>query len=101
MNHNELVGWAGGNSNLAVIKLNSSFEFYRTKKRWEICKTIIQEKTDTIIELNAKGDHKLTHIFYLIHLTDWVSVYLADLKKIDAVEVDVIIKLKDELSKLK
>jgi glucose/mannose-6-phosphate isomerase len=101
MNHNELVGWAGGNSNIAVIKLNSSFEFYRTKKRWEICKTIIQEKTDTIIELNAKGDHKLTHIFYLIHLTDWVSVYLADLKKIDAVEVDVIIKLKDELSKLK
>jgi len=101
MNHNELVGWAGGNTNLTVIKLNSSFEFYRTKKRWEICKAIFAKKTDSIFEINAKGDTQFAHILYLIHLTDWVSYYLAELKQIDAVEVDVIIKLKDELSKLK
>ncbi|HIP37168.1 MAG TPA: bifunctional phosphoglucose/phosphomannose isomerase [Crocinitomix sp.] len=100
MNHNELVGWAGGDNNIAVIKLNSSFEFYRTKKRWEICKSIISEKTDTIIEINAKGNNKLAQVLYLIHITDWISVLLADLKQVDAVEVDVIIKLKDELSKL-
>ncbi len=100
MNHNELVGWAGGNNNLVVIKLNSSLEFYRTKKRWEICKSIINQKTQTVIEINAKGEDRLTQIFYFIHLTDWVSVYLAELKQIDAVEVDVIIQLKNELSKL-
>jgi len=100
MNHNELVGWAGGNDNLAVIKVNSSLEFYRTKKRWEICKSIISAKTNTIIELHAKGENRLAQIFYFIHLTDWISVNLADLKQIDAVEVDVIIKLKDELSRL-
>ncbi len=101
MNHNELVGWAGGNENLAVIKLNSSLEFYRTKKRWEICKSIISTKTNSIIELDAKGENRLAQIFYLIHLTDWISVDLAEFKQIDAVEVDVIIKLKDALSKLK
>ncbi len=100
MNHNELVGWASGNNNLAVIKLNSDLEFYRTKKRWEICQSIIKQKTQTIIEINAKGEDRLTQILYFIHLTDWVSVYLAELKQIDAVEVDVIVKLKDELSKL-
>ncbi len=101
MNHNELVGWAGGDENLAIIKLNSDLEFYRTKKRWEICKSIISKKTNTIIDIEALGENRLAQIFYLIHLTDWISVILADLKQIDAVEVDVIISLKSELSKLK
>lgn len=101
MNHNELVGWAGGNANQVVVKLNSSFDFYRTQKRWEICKGIIAEKTKSIYEIDAKGDTKLAHVMYLIHLTDWVSCFLADLKNVDPVEVDVIIHLKSELSKLK
>ena len=101
MNHNELVGWAGGNENMAVIKLNSSFDFYRTQKRWEICKEVIGQKTKSIYEIDAKGSTKLIQQFYLIHLTDWISVFLAELKNIDSVEVDVIIHLKTELSKLK
>lgn len=101
MNHNELVGWAGGNSNQAIIKINSSLDFYRTKRRWEICKEVISKQTNSIYEINAKGSSKLVQILYLIHLTDWVSVYLADLKNVDSVEVDVIIHLKSELSKFK
>lgn len=101
MNHNELVGWAGGSSNQVVVKLNSSFDFYRTQKRWEICKGIIGEKTDSIYEIDAKGSTKLIQVLYLIHLTDWVSCFLADLKNVDPIEVDVIIHLKSELSKLK
>lgn len=101
MNHNELVGWAGGNSNQAIIKINSSLDFYRTKKRWEICKEVISKQTNSIYEIDAKGSSKLVQILYLIHLTDWLSVYLADLKNVDSVEVDVIIHLKSELSKFK
>lgn len=101
MNHNELVGWAGGNKKQAIIKINSSLDFYRTKKRWEICKEVMSRYTDSIYEIDAKGSSKLEHVFYLIHLTDWVSVFLADIKKVDSVEVDVITHLKTELSKLK
>ena len=101
MNHNELVGWAGSNKDMVVVKLNSSFDFYRTKKRWEICKGIIGEKTDSIYEIDAVGSSKLTQVLYLIHLTDWISCFLADLKNVDSVEVDVIIHLKSELKKLK
>ena len=101
MNHNELVGWAGGSSKQAVIKLNSSFDFYRTQKRWEICKGIIGKKTDSIYEVDAKGSTKLIQVLYLIHLTDWISCFLADLKNVDPIEVDVIIHLKSELKKLK
>jgi len=101
MNHNELVGWAGGTKNQAIIKLNSSLDFYRTKKRWELCKEEMSKYTNSIYEINAKGSSKLIQVLYLIHLTDWVSVFLADLKNVDSVEVDVIINLKSELSKLK
>ena len=101
MNHNELVGWAGGSQDMVVVKLNSSFDFYRTKKRWEICKDVVSEKTKAIYEIEAKGSSKLIHILYLIHLTDWISCFLADLKNVGPVEVDVIHHLKSELSKLK
>ena len=101
MNHNELVRWAGGNKSQAIIKLNSSLDFYRTKKRWEICKEVMSKYTDSIYEIEAKGSSKLIQILYLIHLTDWISVFLADLKNVDSVEVDVIIHLKSELGKLK
>jgi len=101
MNHNELVGWAGGNENFAVIKLNSSFDFYRTQKRWEICKGIISNKTNAIYEIDAIGSTPLIQQLYLIHLTDWISVLLAEIKNVNSTEVDVIIHLKSELSKLK
>jgi glucose/mannose-6-phosphate isomerase len=101
MNHNELVGWAGGSKNQAIIKLNSSLDFYRTKKRWEICKEVISKYTDSIYEIEAKGSAKLVQILYLIHLTDWVSIFLADLKNVDSLEVEVILHLKSELGKLK
>ena len=32
---------------------------------------------------------------YLIHLGDWISYDIADIKKIDAVEVNVITHLKE------
>lgn len=101
MNHNELVGWAGGNDSFAVIKLNNDMEFYRNTKRWEFCKPVIEEKTTNIIEINAFGKSILEQALYLIHLTDWVSFYLSDLNAVDPIEVNVISSLKSKLSHLK
>ena len=99
MNHNELVGWVGENKNLAVVALRNSFEHPRSAKRMEICRTLIAPLVSSWTEINAKGDSRITQTLYLIHLTDWASCYLADLKKIDPVEVKVIDYLKAELSK--
>ena len=35
---------------------------------------------------------------YLVHLVDWVSVYLAELRGVDAMEIKVIDYLKSALS---
>ena len=100
MNHNELVGWAGGKEEYAVIIFRSSYEHPRTAVRINICKDIVKKHTSTVIEFNAKGDSLLAQSFYHVLLGDWISVYLAELYKVDDVEVEVINYLKAELAKI-
>ena len=51
-------------------------------------------------DITAKGNSKVEQVLYLIHMGDWISCYIADLKNIDAVEVDVITNLKNQLANL-
>lgn len=99
MTHNELVGWAGGKSSIAPVYLATDYDHERTTYRWNISKEVIGEHTSNINEIHAKGDSQIAQIFYLIHLTDWLSWFMSDLKKVDATEVDVIIHLKTEMGK--
>lgn len=101
MTHNELVGWAGGSENFAVVYIKTDFDHPRTNYRWDITKEIIAKKTPHISEIRAKGPDRITQNFYLIHLTDWVSLYLSELKQVDAVEVNIIGHLKSEMGKHK
>jgi glucose/mannose-6-phosphate isomerase len=100
MNHNELVGWRSENQELAVVYFRSENDYYRNKARIEQNKHIISKYTSHIVEVLAQGDSALERTLYLIHLGDWASEYLAQLKDIDSVEVDVISGLKSMLSDL-
>lgn len=98
MNHNELVGWAGGSNEYAAIFLRNNNDFERNQVRMEVSKDIISKHTNTVIEIYSKGTSKIERTLYLILLTDWVSVFLADLRGVDSIEVDVITGLKNKLS---
>jgi glucose/mannose-6-phosphate isomerase len=100
LTHNELVGWAGGSNDQVPIFLYSNLNHPRTNRRWQISKTVIANYTDTILETKAVGNTKLAQNFYLIHLGDWVSYFISELKKVDPVEVDVISYLKSEMAKM-
>ena len=100
MNHNELVGWAGKNENLAVLILRNKSDFSRTQARLEISSEVFKKYTPHVKELWSKGDSHIERVLYLIHLTDYVSVILADKRKIDAMEVNIINHLKGELAKI-
>lgn len=100
MNHNELVGWTEKNDNLAVVTFKTSFDYSRTQKRYEICKELFAKFSSSVSDITAKGDNKLEEYFYLINIGDWISCYIADLKNIDPIEVDVITNLKNELAKI-
>lgn len=101
MNHNELVGWRIPNEDLAVIYFRNKDDYERNAMRIEINKTIIKEYTKTIIELNSKGRNLVERSMYFVHLGDWISCYLADMRQVDSIEVKAIDFLKGELSKVK
>ncbi|MGZ3863940.1 MAG: bifunctional phosphoglucose/phosphomannose isomerase [Bacteroidia bacterium] len=99
MNHNELVGWAEKNENIAVCVLRTDFDYERNLRRLDINKQVISKYTSTLFEIHGKGSTSLVQALYLIHLTDWISCYIADMKNIDPVEVKIIDFLKGELAK--
>jgi glucose/mannose-6-phosphate isomerase len=99
MNHNELVGWAGGNEEKAVIVFRNETDYARTQTRMDIQKSVIEQYTSTYIECYSKGDSDIERALYFILLGDWVSVYLSELRNVDSIEVKVIDHLKSELAK--
>jgi len=98
MNHNELVGWKDKTDAIAVLFLRTEADYDRVQTRIEINKKIIRKYTSNISEVYAKGNSYWEKIFYFIHLTDWLSVYLADLHEVDSMEVKVIDHLKGALA---
>lgn len=100
MNHNELVGWKDQYDNMAVLFLRHATDFERTQQRIALTSEIVKAHTPHVRELWSKGNSAIERCLYLIHLTDWTTWYLSQLRAEDAMEVHVIDYLKDELAKL-
>jgi glucose/mannose-6-phosphate isomerase len=100
MNHNELVGWRDNRPDVAVIWLRNRDDFHRTAVRININKEIVEHFTNTSIEVYSKGKTLAEKAIYLTHLGDWMSVFLADGRHVDPVEIKVIDYLKGELAKV-
>ena len=73
-------------------------DFNRNQQRMEFTKDIAQAYQAEVVEIYSKGKSGIEKALYLIHLTDWVSYYISELRKVDATEVDVITRLKNELA---
>ncbi len=100
MNHNELVGWQTKDNRLAVIWLRDDHEFGRTAVRMVITKEIVAKYAVPVLEIFSKGKSFVDRAMYLVHLVDWASVYLAELRGVDVMEIKVIDFLKRELAKV-
>lgn len=101
MNHNELVGWKNPSGILedsVAIVFRSELVHPRTSIRMDICRDIFGDYADGVIEIMGEGESLLGQLFYLMHLGDWVSFYLADLNGEDPTPVKVIDFLKGELA---
>ncbi|MNX86156.1 bifunctional phosphoglucose/phosphomannose isomerase [compost metagenome] len=101
MNHNELVGWGGGDNRYACLFIQTGDLSIRNQKRFEISVERTKSKTDKIETITAKGETQVEKSIYLIHLIDWISLYLSDLKNGDPIEIEIIDYLKAELGKIK
>lgn len=102
MNHNELVGWELSQEiykHAVVAFFKTDFDHARVRLRMDICKKLFQEKVKNVINIQAKGTSFIQQNIYLIHLTDWVSYFLAENNKVDPFPVKIIDFLKAELLK--
>jgi glucose/mannose-6-phosphate isomerase len=104
MNHNEIEGWRFPESILSqaqVVYLYSDHDHERVEKRMEICREIFEKRSNTIIDIVAEGASLLEQFYYLIHLTDWISYFLAKENGVDPDVIETEDFVKEELAKLK
>jgi glucose/mannose-6-phosphate isomerase len=100
MNHNELVGWTEPNEEVAVIFLRNETDYERNQLRMNINKNIVSRYTPHVYEINSEGSNAVERLLYHIHLEDWISYHLSQLRGVDVMEIRVIDYLKGELSRV-
>lgn len=98
-NHNEFNGWISfAPKDLKVVELLSSLDHPQVQKRFEVTNRLLSGKMPTPIQVQVEGETKLQQMMWALILGDFVSAYLAFLNDIDPTPVDLIEKLKKELT---
>ena len=100
MNHNELVGWSGGDARFAPVFFSSGDLHPNNQKRLEITMAALEKKCGDIFVLQTKGATLIERSIYYIHLVDWASYELSVLNGADIMDMEIVDYLKRELAKL-
>ena len=90
MNHNELVGWTGGDDRFAPVFFNTGDLHPRNYRRFEISKSAIEKKCGKVFNVSAKGDSFIERSLYLINIVDWASYYLCEMNGADIIDIEII-----------
>jgi len=103
-NHNDIVGWSmnpEASKNFTCILLrDKKTETVYMSKRLDFMKKLFEDVAHNVIELQAEGKKTLAKMMYTMYVGDYVSCYLAILRKTDPTPVNIISDLKEELSKI-
>jgi len=102
LNHNELVNIAAlkkDDNPFALIILRDDEDAERVKKRIEITKSLISRQLGGANELSGQGRSPLARALSLIYCLDYVSVYLAIISGVDPTPVEIITRLKKEMTR--
>lgn len=103
LNHNTIVGTAAPSDlgkHVLLFSLESSADHPRVRARWDITAEIFRRSGLPLVRVEAPGDHRFTQMLSLIHLGDFISVYLAFLNGRDPSEIDNINYLKHALAQI-
>ncbi|MBX7126234.1 MAG: bifunctional phosphoglucose/phosphomannose isomerase [Cyclobacteriaceae bacterium] len=102
VNYNEVEGWRFPEPVLAlaqVVYLHSDHDHERVQKRLELSREIFEKRSVKVIDMTSQGASLLEQYFYLIHLTDWITYFVALENQVDPDAEDTIDFLKSELSR--
>lgn len=99
-NHNEFMGWSSHpvDKPYRVVYLRSSFDNGQVAKRFDVSEKLLSGKWPHPVEVTAVGDTRLRQALWTTLLGDFVSLYTAILNNVDPTPVELIEKLKAELT---
>jgi len=101
-NHNDIVGWSMNpevsKKFTCILFRDEELETVYMKKRLEFMKKLYNDVANSVIEIHMKGKKKLAKMMYAMYLGDFISCYIAMLRKIDPSPVVAIAELKNELA---
>ena len=80
--------------------VTNEYESIYMSKRLDFMKKLFEEVAGNVIEIRVYGKKRLAKMMYAMYLGDFISCYLAILRKIDPTPVDAITELKNDLAKL-
>ncbi|HDD57322.1 MAG TPA: bifunctional phosphoglucose/phosphomannose isomerase [Thermoplasmatales archaeon] len=102
-NHNDIVGWSFdpevSKKSSCVLLRDTKHEPTQVSKRFEFMKKLFNNVAANTVEVNAIGETLLARMISLMYIGDFVSIYLALLRKVDPTPVDIITELKTELAR--
>lgn len=102
LNHNEVVAWEASEAltkRFSVLLIRDREEPPEIRHRIEATKSLVLNKAQKVLEVHARGESKLAKIFSVLFVGDLTSVYLAILRNSDPTPVEIINKMKEEMSK--
>ena len=99
-NHNEFIGWTSHpvEKPFIVFDLISGFEHPQVLQRFAVSDRLLSGMRPKSIPVELQGESVIAQMLWGALLADFVSIYLAILNGVDPTQVDLIEKLKLELS---
>ncbi|MDR0956059.1 MAG: bifunctional phosphoglucose/phosphomannose isomerase [Candidatus Nomurabacteria bacterium] len=99
--HNELTGWSSHpvEKPFAVFDLRSNFDNDRIQRRFEISDRLLSGLRPAAHNVDLAGDNVLAQMLCGCGLGDFASIYLGILNGVNPAPVELVEKLKSELSK--
>ncbi len=103
-NHNDIVGWSlnteATKNFVCILFRDKDEESIYMSTRLDFMKKLFKTNAADTIEIDIEGKKRLAKMMYTMYLGDFVSCYLAILRKIDPTPVNIITELKEELAKI-
>jgi len=100
LDHNELVGWAGGEAGaFSAVFLEDQDQHPRERRRVELTAELIADRAQDVIRIETEGETRTERLLWAVMLGDLISLELAAREGVDPTPVDVIEDLKDRLGR--
>jgi len=103
LDHNAVLGYGlpeAIRERISVLMLRSPHDPPRVQVRWEVTGELLSQAGVGINPVWGKGDSRLAQMFSLVHLGDYVSLYLAVLNGVDPSEMSAVAYLKRRLAEV-